>query len=330
MASSRSRHGRRLFFPAFAVGLAILGTWPVSADAQQQVQGFAVERFYPSAPGGGWFVMDDLNISGGLGGAIEVTSGYSRNPLEITGPNGTQRLALVSGEAFVEMGAAVTYDRYRVYIDLPVPLLVTGMSGTIGPYQLTAPFVTTGTNPDTIADPRLGFDVRLFGKPESALRLGAGAQLIFPSGSRADYVSDARYQGMFRFLAAGDAGSFSYAGQLGVHVQPLNEFPVPGFPNGNEFLYGVSAGRKFSIRDGWAVIVGPEIFGETAFHSFFSGETGTEGLLTTRLERTGAARNLRIKLGVGHGFIQSFGAPEWRVLFGVEVFGQHPRSSDSH
>jgi hypothetical protein len=306
---------------ALLAGLVLLGFWPPLADAQQQAAGFAVERLYQSAPGGGWFVMDDLDISGRLGGAVSLTSGYARNPLVITGPDGKQKLAVVSEEAFVDIGGAITYDRFRGYINFPMPLLVSGTSGTLGPYQFTAPSVSFGTNPDTVSDPRIGVDVRLLGEPGSLLRLGAGAQLIFPSGNRADYVSDARYRAMFRFLAAGDAGAFKYAGQLGVHVRPLNDAPVPGSPNGSEFLYGLSGGRKFAGPTGWAVVAGPEIFGETAFRSFFSGETGTEALLTGRFEQTGPGRNLRIKMGVGHALVQNFGAVQWRIVFGVELFG---------
>lgn len=318
MASFESYLGR---IYALLAGLALFSFWPLLANAQQQPAGFAVERFYQSAPGGGWFVMDDLDISGRLGGAISLTSGYARNPLVITGPDGKQKLAVVSQEAFVDLGGAVTHDRFRGYIDFPLPLLVSGTSGTLGPYQFTAPSVSLGTNPDSISDPRIGVDARLLGEPGSLLRLGAGAQLIIPSGNRADYVTDARYRAMFRFLAAGDAGAFTYAGQLGVHVRPLNDAPVPGSPNGSEFLYGISGGRKFTGPSGWAVIAGPEIFGETAFHSFFSGETGTEALLTGRLEQTGTERNLRIKLGVGHALVQNFGAAQWRIVFGVELFG---------
>lgn len=318
MASSKSRHKYRF---ALLAGLVLLCFWPPLTAAQQQPSGFAVERFYQSAPGGGWFVMDDLDMRGGLGGVVSLTSGYAHNPLVVTGPDGTQRLALVSEEAFVDIGAAVTYDRFRGYINFPAPLLGNGTSGTLGPYQFTAPSVTLGTTPDTISDSRIGFDVRLLGKPESSLRLGTGAQLIIPSGNRADYVTDARYRGMFRFLAAGDAGALTYAGQLGIHVRPLNDAPIPGSPNGSEFLLGISGGRRFVVPNGWSLIAGPEIYGETAFRSFFSGETGTEALLTGRLEETGAGRNLRIKLGIGHALVQNFGAPQWRIVFGVEVFG---------
>jgi hypothetical protein len=302
-------------------GLCLLGCFLPIADAQQQASGFAVERLYQSAPGGGWFVMDDLDISGQLGGAVAATSGYERNPLVVTGPDGKQKLAVVSQEAFLDIGGSVTLDRFRGYVNFPMPLLVTGTSGTLGPYQFTAPSLTLGTNPDTVSDGRIGVDARLFGKPGDLIRLGAGAQLIFPSGNRSDYVTDARYRGMFRFLAAGDAGAFRYAGQLGVHLRPLNDAPVPGSPNGSEFLYGISGGRRFAGPSGWAFIAGPEIFGETAFHAFFSGETGTEALFTGRLEQTGTEHNLRIKLGVGHALQQNFGAAQWRIVYGVELFG---------
>src|SRR5215475_13472065 len=82
MASFKSRHTHAC---AFLAGFVLLSLWPPSAGAQQEVAGFAVERLYESAPGAGWFVMDDLDISGRLGGAVSLSSGYARNPLLITG-----------------------------------------------------------------------------------------------------------------------------------------------------------------------------------------------------------------------------------------------------
>src|ERR1700727_71684 len=123
-------------------GFVLLAFGPLLADAQQQEAGFAVERLYLSAPGAGWFVMDDLDISGRLGGAVSLTSGYARNPLVITDPVSKQTLAVVSEEAFLDIGAAVTYDRFRGYVNFPFPLVVNGTSGTLGPYQFTAPSVS--------------------------------------------------------------------------------------------------------------------------------------------------------------------------------------------
>lgn len=318
MASSEPhrRLGRSLL-----ARVALFIVWSSLANAQQQAPGFAVERLYLSAPGGGWFVMDDLDIRGKLGGALSVTSSYAHNPLVIAGPGGNQHLAVVSQEAFLEIGAAVSYNRFRGYLNLPLPFLLTGTSGALGQYQYTAPSVSLGTDPDTVSDTTLGLDVRIYGSPENSVRLGVGAQAIIPSGVRSDYVTDGRYGGMFRFLVAGGSSAFTYAGQLGVHIRPLNDAPVPGSPIGNEFLFGVSGGRRFTGLNDWSLVVGPEFFGQTAFHEFFSGATGSEGLLTTRFERIGPGRNLRIKFGIGHALEQDFGTPQWRIVAGVEIFG---------
>jgi hypothetical protein len=119
MANSKLHRKTGSIFPALIAGFALLTAWPSLAGAQQVVNGFAVERFYPSAPGGGWFVMDDLSMSGGLGGAISLTGGDAVNFLRITGPDGKQRLTLVSQDSFVDLGLAVTYDRYKVLSQPP-------------------------------------------------------------------------------------------------------------------------------------------------------------------------------------------------------------------
>lgn len=307
---------------AFAVALVAASTCASRARAQEHPQGFAVERFYPSGPGGGWFVMDDLAMHGGLGGVAAVTGGYALKPLRVT--DGTQHLAVVSDQAFVDVGLAVTYQRFRFSLDLTNPLLIRGNSGAVGGYRLDAPSVDAGNSPDLISDARLGFDVRLLGDARGPFRLGAGAQLILPNGNRDDYDTDGTFRGMFRALFAGDVGVLTYAGQLGVHLRPLDDSPAPGSPQGSELLFGVAAGPRLPVtRDGGTVVVvGPEIYGQTAFRSFLgSTTTGLEGLLTGRIEGTGEhGPQLRVKVGTGGGIHQDFGAPEWRVVVGVEVF----------
>jgi|CZKU01.1.fsa_nt_gi hypothetical protein len=63
-------------------------------------------------------------------------------------------------------------------------------------------------------------------------------------------------------------------------------------------------------------------FGATALRSFLgSTSTALEGLLTGRLEGTaGRVPQLRVKLGTGAGINQHFGAPEWRLVFAIELF----------
>jgi hypothetical protein len=300
--------------------------WAQPARAQSTAAGFAVERFYPSAPGGGWFVMDDLNIDGAWGVAIGLTSGYARNPLVVTGPDGTPRLAVVAAQSSVDVSVAATYRRYRVYLDLPMPLLVSGNSGTVGPYQFSAPSVDLGSRPDTIADPRLGFDMRILGQPRAALRLGVGAQFIVPSGNRADYLTDGTRRAMVRLLAAGDHRRFSYAGQVGVHARSLDEASVPGAPLGNEVLFGIAAGRRFAIGSRWTSVVGPEVFGEAALRSVTT-TTGVEGLLTMRFEQLSVNRGVRFKVGAGRGLDQHVGVPAWRLVVAAELFSR-PREAE--
>src|SRR5271156_2642555 len=93
--SMRSSRPRISF--AWLGGAVLASLWPPSAEAQQQAQGFDLERLYTSSPGGGWFVMDSLDMHGNLGGALSLVTSYARNPLRVT--NGNQQLAVVSDEA---------------------------------------------------------------------------------------------------------------------------------------------------------------------------------------------------------------------------------------
>jgi OOP family OmpA-OmpF porin len=296
------------------------------ADAQTQpAQGFAVERLYPSAAGGGWFVMDSLSMHGGLGGALELTTGYAYKPLRVATSDGTQRLAPVVDQAFADVSLAVTYARVRFSLDLPGPLLLSGRSGIVGSYSYSAPSADPGRDPDTFSDVRIGFDARLLGDPAASFRLGVGGQLWIPSGERVEYVTDGTYRGMLRVLVAGDEGMLTYAGHVGVHIRPIDEPQVPGSPQGSELLFGAAGGVKVPAGQRLALVVGPEVFGETAFRSFLGSSTfGLEGLLTGRLEETGEdGAHLRVKLGVGGGLDAHFGVPELRAILAVEVFGQN-------
>ncbi len=294
------------------------------ASAAGDAQGFAIERLYQAAPGGGWVIMDSLDMRGGFGGVMAVTMGYARDPLRIRSSDGSQRLNLVSDQAFTDFGFAATYDRWRIYLNLAAPIAVSGEGGTVGAYSFVAPSLDLGSSPDTLSDARIGVDARILGDDKSPFRLGAGAQLFVPNGERPDYDTDGTYRAMLRVLFAGDMGMLTYAGQLGVHVRPLDDSPIPGNPQGSELLFGVAGGPKLLVGPGktMAVIVGPELYGETALRAPFGAtSTGIEGLLSGRVEGTrDHGAQWRVKAGIGGGLDAHFGAPEWRVLFGIEVF----------
>ena len=327
----RNSKSTLLVLLAMTTGLAL---WTRDAHAQQQVDGYALDRLYLSAPGGGWFVMDALDMRGGLGGAIALTTGYAHNPLRVRAADGSERLTVVADEALADFGFAATYDRFRLYVNVVMPLDVAGNSGTVGAYQFTAPnaaqpYTPSGVNPstasDALADGRIGVDARLYGTADGPFRLGASVQLLIPSPNtpNSEFLSDGTFRAMGRALFAGDVGLFTYAGQLGVHVRPRDDSPTPGSPHGSELLFGAAGGVKVAVLgSSTALVVGPELYGASAFRSLFgSSGTALEGLLTGRVEGTADdGAQVRAKLGVGAGIDAHFGAPEWRVVFGIELF----------
>ena len=318
MRSSR----RALLLASVAVSCSVTSV----AHAQRVAQGFAVERFYPSAPGGGWFVMDDLAFGRRLGGAMSLTLGYAWNPLRVSSSDRSQTLSAVSDQAFAGFGFAATYDRFRVYLNFDAPLAVQGNSGVVGGYTFVAPNTDPARTPDTLSDVRAGFDVRLLGKAGDRVRVGIGTQLYIPSGTRANYGTDGTYRGVSRFLVAGNTGRFLYAAHAGVHFRPLDDSVTPGSPRGPELLFGFAGGARLSVgRDGdSAFVLGPEFYGASALRSFFGRDTtALEGLFAGRFESTvNDGNRLRVKLGLGGGINPYFGAPEGRVVLGFELVSE--------
>lgn len=309
----------------FAAAALLLLASP-RAQAQRAAQGFAVDRFYPSASGGGWLVMDTLDMHGGLGGALSLTADDAHDPLRLS--DGAAHLAVVSDEAIADIGGSISTGRFRFSLDIPTPLAVVGQSGVVQGHAFTAPVVDLGTRTDAVADARLGLVARLLGEATSRLRLGVGVQLYLPTGSRADATTDDTYRAMGRLLLAGDEGRFTYAAQLGLHLRPLDEHEIPGSPRGHELLYGAAAGASVSLGgdQAWRAVVGPELFGASALRAFDDARpTALEALLSARLEGTReGVMQTRIKLGIGGGLTHQFGAPDVRIVLGVEAFGFKP------
>jgi OmpA-OmpF porin, OOP family len=307
-----------------ATSLLVLAARTEPAQAQQQAQGFTVERLNPAAPGAAWLVMDDLRLQGKLGGAVALTGGYARNPLQIGSAGGAQRLNVVADQAFIDVGMALLYDRYRLTLNITNPLWIKGKGGNVAGTEYAAPNVDLGKDPDMVVDVRFGLDARLLGEVSGPFRLGVGTQLFVPSGERDTYVTDGSYRAMLRLLFAGNPSILHYAGHLGVHLRQRDDPWIPAGPRGSELLFGFAIGPEVRVSYRVKAVVGPEIFGQTAFRSFFGQTTtGLEAMLTGRLERTDESGTLtRFKLGVGEGLHHEFGAPDFRCVLGVEVLGR--------
>lgn len=299
------------------------------AHAQRPVDGFASERLFLSAPGAGFIVLDDLRWEDGLGGALSLSLGYAHRAVVIRSSDGATTLPVVEHQTLADLGVAVSYDRFRLYTHLSSPLYVAGRSGTVDGLAFSAPAANLDQNPDTIADVQLGFETRLLGRAADPLKIGVSGVLIFPSGTRADYLSDGTYRGATAAMIAGDAAGLSYAARVGAHIRPLDESPARGAPRGSELLFGGAIGRTLPIATAH-IVLGPELYGATAFGSLFGSDTtALEALLTGRIEASrGSAARFAIKFGIGAGIQPRFGAPQWRAILGFDLAGTASSAPD--
>jgi hypothetical protein len=290
----------------------------LGARAQTPVEGFDADRFAPSAPGAGWFVMDSLDMHGELGGALAFSARYAHEPLRVS----ASRVPVVTDSAYGQVAGAITWRWLRFSLGFDFPLAVKGPGVTAGGFKYPAADVDLGANPDTLSDVRVGLDARLLGEWNGPFRLGLGAQLWIPSGEPGQYLSDGTYRGMVRLLAAGDLGAFTWAAHVGVHVRPRDDGAVPGAPRGSELLFGAAAGARLFVGEDSRTVLGPEVSGATAFAGFLKPETtSAEALLSARWEGTGdTGPQLRVKLGAGLGLGSQFATPSWRAVVAIEVF----------
>jgi hypothetical protein len=293
----------------------------LGAAGQPLAQGFAVERYSPADPGGGWLVMDELKLVGGWGAGVSFDTGYTHRAYVVPAPNGG-KLDVVEHQAFVSVGMAVFYQRYRLSLNIADPFYASGKSGVIAGYQFTAPSVDAGKYPDKVGDIRVGFDALVFGETSGPLRLGMSAQAWVPSGEQAIYATDGTWRALLRALAAGDTGMLTYAGYVGVHLRRLEETAIVGAPHGSEMIAGGAVGPRFALDDdrSTTAVLGPEVWGATAFRDAFGKYTsGLEALLGMRVQHTTRdGAHTVVKAGFGEGLHAHFGTPEWRAVFTVE------------
>src|SRR5215468_12775768 len=94
------------------------------ARAQTPVQGFDAERFFPSAPGAGWFVMDSLDMHGELGGAVSFSARYARDPLRVGG------VTVVTDSGYGQIAGSITFRSWRWSVAFDVPIAVKGRTAT--------------------------------------------------------------------------------------------------------------------------------------------------------------------------------------------------------
>ena len=243
-------------------------------------------------------------MHGGLGGAMQLSLGYARQPA-VRQRRRRIAFAVVSDQAFADFGAALTYDRWRFYLNFDSPLAINGQSGVVGGYPFTGPSVISGRTPT--ASPMFG-SAPTCGSSGSRAAVSASA----PARSCSSRTSNRRRLRHRRRLPRDDPRARRRRHPL-LHIRraarrphpAARRLPTPGGPRGSELLFGVAGGAKLPV--GRAETGSPSsVPRSTARRRSSRSSAGTaprvEGLLSGRLEGTRDNKaQLRVKLGFGAG-----------------------------
>jgi hypothetical protein len=293
-------------------------TFAPAAFAQSTGTGFQADRFNPSERGSEWFEQDSLDLRGTFRPAIGLVGEYANHEFVAHNPDGSDRAAIVSDQLFLHLGASIVMlDRLRVGVNFPFAVVNGGTDGTSASnVSYVAP------NKATAGDTRFSADLRLVGEYGKPFTLAIGGQLFMPTGSQNQWTGDDLTHGIVRLAAAGEAGAFIWAANVGYHVRAV-ETTVNGFPYGSALIYGAAAGVRVANRH---LVVGPEIYGEANTgkeNAFFKyGSTPVEALLGAHYT---IGQDWRIGAGAGPGITHDLGSPVFRILGSVEwVPGYHP------
>lgn len=282
---------------------------PVAAKAQTT---FAVNKFEPAERGSEWFANESLDYRGKVRPAVGVTGDYAYRPMVVLNADGTVRDSVVRNALFVHAGASLTlFSRVRLGLNLPIQAAATGFASTVVRNGVTTYFPAPPKG-GGLGDLRFGADARLYGEHQGPVRLALGAQAWAPTGSEEQYAGDGAWRIKPRFLAAGDIGRFTYAGQLAVTYRERDE-KVGAGAIGSEINLGLAAGAR--LADG-NLVVGPELWGSTVLSDAF-GRKSTPAEVAVGAHYL-LARAVRIGAGLGTGLNRSYGAPVSRALLAVE------------
>jgi outer membrane protein OmpA-like peptidoglycan-associated protein len=299
------RRRRRLSLALrFLPGLALTAAAPQALGQSQT--GFAAGRYEPSERGGGWFVLDGLDLRGRARPSFGATLDYAYKPLIVYDTaRQSERLALVRHQLYVHTGAAFVFaDRLRVGLNVPVAVHQDGepLAGAPGLSPADAP---------ALGDVRLAADVRLTGEHDAPFTLAVGVRAWLPTGLRSQFTSDGSLRLAPQILVAGRAGVFAWASR-GAVVYRARDDAYAGTRLGSEIALSLAAG----VRVG-RFLVGPEFFASTGLgpDSFFSSHaTPADALVGLHYAHPSG---LRVGAALGAGLTTGYGSPALRTLLSV-------------
>ena len=276
----------------FAAILALVCSGETSAQTPGAIPGaIPVQTFSPAPPGDTFFTIPDARAPGHLVPAAGLVISYAHEPLILEMnhhrvPGGKLVREQVWGFAQASLGLG---SRFRLDASLPVVLSQQGDH-----YFSSVP---------RVANSGLGdFQLGLLGSIARVghLDLGAGLDLMLPTGSRQAYAGDGGVVALPKAVVGLEAGSWVYGAQMGVVLD--RRLDVGYTKTGPGLAWGVGAAwQSGDFR------IGPEAFGQVGF-------AGTRSPSQVMLGGHWHPSVLDVGLGLSTSIVRDAGASPLRAL----------------
>ncbi len=304
---------------------ALLGTLCTATPAEAQVSnGFAVNRYEPTAAGEWSFWVDHPWYSSMRYLAAGITLNYAHNPLVFGRVNSdgsfSQATSVIEHQFLGHVDIAGSFlDRVMIAGTVPITFLERG----------TAAAGAAPANGVAAGDPRLGFWVRLFGQPyKSAVSLSLGAQAWIPlrsfgvtSGVALTSSDEGVLRVMPKLALSGYAKHILWSFNAGFLYRPAARIGTgvtdDGSTVGSELQLGAAVAyadmqRRFAI--GPEAILGTQVLGTDSTAPFTRNYTSLELLLGGHYN---ISNKVNVGLAGGIGLLRTPGTPDGRVLLRI-------------
>ena len=215
-------------------------------------------------------------------------------------------------------GAYGIFDNLDVGINFPVSLLS----------QVKDIGTTNKRNTSSVGDIRLQSKWHFLPADQNILRaqLSLLTFLNLPSGNTNDFFGDGSVSGGVKVIGERHFGKHEIFLNLGANARGKNNITVSNtklIEVGSEMLWGAGWRWPFSIVHQW--YVQSDFWGKTDFSSAITSPTEWDAAIAKRFDKQPIEASLGFGLGLGSGY----GAPDYRIIMGVNyVPGREGRTMD--
>lgn len=267
--------------------------------------GAAVDQFSSAPAGGDWAGADSLSYANGL--AARALLDFAHRPLVVYHADGSARQVVIARQLWLHAGASlVVLDRLRLSFTLPVAIQQTPIASEYNGERIEP------TRSRGLGDLALGVDVLLLGAPQGATRLGAGVNVLLPTGAQRADLGDGHVGAALHLNGAGRVRRVEWAAEAGYVYRSGARIGDARF--GPALRGKAAAGVR--LLEG-ALLVGPELYvGKGVGASTGAAQhLAVEGVASARIR---LADRWSLHLGLGTGIRRAAGIPDWRALAGLD------------